>query len=134
MTGPGRAGGNGRLATRSARAVLLCAWLVPALPGTAAAHAFLAKADPEVGSTVSAAPAELWIDFTQDVEPAFSRIAVTDAAGARVDRNDAHAEGGGSRLAIGLKPLPPGRYLVTWQAISVDTHRTQGSFSFTVAP
>ena len=122
------------MATRLARAMLLCAGLVPILPGAAGAHAFLAKAVPGVGSTVASAPAELSIDFTEGVEPAFSRIEVADAGGARVDRNDAHAEGGDSRLAIGLKPLPPGRYLVTWQAVSVDTHRTQGSFSFTVAP
>ncbi len=121
------------MAARLARAMLLCAGLVPILPGAASAHAFLAKAVPGVGSTVASAPAELSIDFTQGVEPAFSRIEVSDAGGARVDRNDVHAQGD-SRLAIGLKPLPPGRYLVSWQAISVDTHRTQGSFSFTVAP
>ena len=130
MTGPASV----RMATRLARAALLCAGLVPTLPRAAAAHAFLARATPAVGSTVAAAPAELSIDFTQGVEPAFSRIEVSDAGGARVDRNDVHAEGGDSRLAIGLKPLPPGRYLVSWQAVSVDTHRTQGSFSFTVAP
>ncbi len=122
------------MTARLARAVLLCAGLAPILPRAASAHAFLAKAVPGVGSTVASAPAELFIDFTQGVEPAFSRIEVSDAAGARVDRNDAHTEGGDSRLAIGLKPLPPGRYLVSWQAVSVDTHRTQGSFSFTVAP
>lgn len=126
--------GNVRMRTRLRRVALLCAGLVPALPGAAAAHAFLAKASPAVGSTVPSAPAELSIDFTQGVEPAFSRIEVSDASGARVDRNDPHAEGGDSRLAVGLKPLPPGRYLVSWQAVSVDTHRTQGSFSFTVAP
>ena len=123
-----------RVAARLARVIVLCAGLAPILPGDATAHAFLARAVPGVGSTVASGPAELVIDFTQGVEPAFSRIEVSDAGGARVDRNDAHAEGGGSRLAIGLKPLPPGRYLVSWQAVSVDTHRTQGSFSFTVAP
>ena len=121
-------------AARCARATLLCAGLVAVLPGGASAHAFLAKAVPGVGSTVASAPAELSIDFTEGVEPAFSHIEVSDAGGARVDRNDVHAEAGGSRLAVGLKPLPPGRYRVGWQAVSVDTHRTQGSFSFTVAP
>jgi len=31
-------------------------------------------------------------------------------------------------------PLPPGLYKVTWHAVSVDTHRTQGDFSFSVKP
>ena len=30
------------------------------------------------------------------------------------------------------KPLVPGEYTVHWQAVSVDTHHTQGNFQFTV--
>jgi copper resistance protein C len=33
---------------------------------------------------------------------------------------------------VGLKPLPPGTYSVLWHALSVDTHTTEGSFSFHV--
>jgi copper resistance protein C len=33
-----------------------------------------------------------------------------------------------------LKPLPAGDYKVHWQAVSVDTHHTQGTFEFTVKP
>jgi hypothetical protein len=32
------------------------------------------------------------------------------------------------------KPLPAGAYKVHWQAVSVDTHHTQGTFEFTVKP
>ncbi len=32
------------------------------------------------------------------------------------------------------KTLPPGVYTVTWHAVSVDTHHTQGDFQFTVKP
>ena len=32
------------------------------------------------------------------------------------------------------KPLPAGEYTVRWQAVSVDTHHTQGTFEFTVKP
>jgi methionine-rich copper-binding protein CopC len=32
------------------------------------------------------------------------------------------------------KPLSAGEYKVHWQAVSVDTHHTQGSFEFTVKP
>jgi methionine-rich copper-binding protein CopC len=35
-------------------------------------------------------------------------------------------------MRIGLKPLAPGSYRVRWHALSVDTHNTEGSFSFTV--
>ena len=32
------------------------------------------------------------------------------------------------------KPLSPGTYKVIWRVLSVDTHRTQGNFSFRVGP
>ena len=53
--------------------------------GAAGAHAFLDHASPAVGATVPA-PREVSIWFTERVEPAFSGIEVTDAAGARVDQ------------------------------------------------
>ena len=31
-------------------------------------------------------------------------------------------------------PLAPGAYTVSWKAVSVDTHHTQGTFQFTVKP
>ena len=34
-------------------------------------------------------------------------------------------------MRIGLKSLAPGTYRVRWHALSVDTHTTEGSFSFT---
>jgi copper resistance protein C len=35
-------------------------------------------------------------------------------------------------MRIGLKALPPGTYKVNWHALSVDTHKTDGTFSFQV--
>ncbi len=109
--------------------------LILVLAGQAArAHALLEQAVPPVGGTVAKAPAEVTITFSETVEPAFSSIAVQDAAGNRVDTGQAHIVADDARhLAVGLKPVPPGTYTVTWQATSTDTHRTQGHFSFTVA-
>ena len=121
------------MANRLATAALLVAASIAA-PSAASAHAFLRTATPKVGSTVATAPKEVAIDFTTGVEPAFSSIVVTDSGGSRVDRGSPHLASGDNRLAVALKPLPPGRYLVTWHAIATDTHRTEGTFSFTVAP
>jgi methionine-rich copper-binding protein CopC len=104
-------------------------WTVPA-----AAHAFLKKASPAVGSTLQQPPSEIAIEFTQGVEPAFSTITVQDAAGTGVEAGSVHLEGDNTHLAVGLKPLKPGTYKVVWHATSVDTHKTQGSFNFTVTP
>ncbi len=113
---------------------VLCALSPAGFPAAASAHAFLQDSTPVVGGTVRTAPAEVAIDFTEGVEPAFSSIVVTDPGGGRVDQGRPHLEAGDARLAIAMKPLPPGRYLVAWHAVAVDTHRTEGSFSFTVAP
>jgi copper resistance protein C len=111
------------------------ATLVVLLMATAAwAHAFLDHASPAVGATV-AAPKEVAIWFTEQPEPAFSAIEVTDEAGTRVDRGGTHADPADAKeLHVALKMLKPGTYKVRWHVVSVDTHRTQGDFSFTVVP
>jgi methionine-rich copper-binding protein CopC len=96
----------------------------------AQAHAFLDHASPLVGSRVATAPREVSLWFTQNLEPAFSSIQVTDSSGARVDQGKAQISG--NTMRIGLRALKPGSYRVHWHALSVDTHTTQGSFTFTV--
>lgn len=98
--------------------------------GAARAHAFLDHATPLVGSTVATAPHEVALTFTQSLEPAFSTVQVTDSKGARVDQGKPQING--NTMRIGLKQLTPGRYQVHWHALSVDTHKTEGNFSFTV--
>ena len=115
------------IATLAIGGLLLCA-------GPASAHAFLRTATPAVGSTVRQSPSEVVIDFTEGVEPRFSSIVVLDAAGRRVDSGRAHLVGGDTNLAVGLKPLAPGTYKVTWHATATDTHKTAGSFTFRVSP
>ena len=98
--------------------------------GGAHAHAMLSSASPPVGGLGSAAPRQVTLSFTQGLEPAFSSVQVTDSKGARVDSGKAQVSG--STMSVGLKSLAPGIYKVHWRALSVDTHTTQGSFSFHV--
>jgi methionine-rich copper-binding protein CopC len=109
--------------------------LLLAAPAAGHAHAFLDHASPLVGSTVATPPRELVLWFTEKLEPAFSSIEVRNMQGvavqsgkAQLDRND------GTQLRVPLKALPGGTYQVIWRVLSVDTHRTQGSFSFHVGP
>jgi methionine-rich copper-binding protein CopC len=97
----------------------------------AQAHAMLDRASPAVGSTVGAPPRAVMLTFTENIEPAFSSVRVEDASGARVDQGKAQLAGR-NVLRVGLKPLAPGSYKVIWKVLSVDTHATQGSFSFQV--
>ena len=98
--------------------------------GEAAAHAFLDHAEPRVGNKVATAPREVTLWFTQKLEPAFSTITVTNAAGQRVDTGKTRVSG--SQMSVSLRPGGTGTYHVTWRVLSVDTHTTDGSFSFQV--
>ena len=100
----------------------------------ALAHAFLERASPAVGSEVSGSPPALDLRYTEPVEPLFSTVTVTDSSGARVDAGKPAPQDGGRVLSIPLKPLAPGVYAVEWHVTSVDTHKTEGHFTFTVKP
>ena len=94
------------------------------------AHAFLDHASPLVGSTVASAPREVSLTFTQNLEAAFSSVQVTGPNGTRVDAGKPQISG--NTMHVGLKTAGPGTYHVRWHALSVDTHKTEGSFTFTV--
>ncbi|MEH2483696.1 methionine-rich copper-binding protein CopC [Nitrobacteraceae bacterium AZCC 2146] len=100
--------------------------------GDATAHALLDRAEPRVGNTVAAAPREVKLWFTQKLEAAFSTIAVTNASGQRVDTGKTRVSG--DQMTISLRPIGAGQYNVTWRVLSVDTHTTDGNFSFQVGP
>jgi len=110
--------------------IILALFITALAGGSARAHAFLDHASPLVGSTVATAPREVALTFTQNLEAAFSTVEVTDSAGARVDQGKAQING--NTMRVGLKALGPGTYRVHWHALSVDTHTTQGSFTFHV--
>ena len=95
----------------------------------AQAHAQLDHAVPGVGSMVASSPGQVTLYFTESLEPKFSGGVVTNASGARVDHG-ASISGQVMRLSVGN--LPAGSYSVKWHALSVDTHKTQGSFNFNV--
>jgi copper resistance protein C len=110
--------------------ILATSALLTLSAGAARAHAFLDHAEPRVGSTVSTAPRELTLSYTQNLEPAFSAVEVSDANGKRVDLGKPSISG--AVMHVGLRPLSPGTYRVHWHVLSVDTHTTEGNFTFHV--
>ena len=113
--------------------LLATAGAMPIAP--AGAHAFLDHAVPAVGSVVHVSPKELSLRFTQRLEPAFSKVRVLDRNGKQVDNGDARIDGADATLLrVSLPPLAPGTYRVTWRVLSIDTHVTEGDFTFDVAP
>jgi copper resistance protein C len=98
--------------------------------GDVSAHAFLDHAEPRVGNKVASAPQQVTLWFTQNLEPAFSTITVTNSAGQRVDSGKARVSG--SQMSVSVRPVGSGIYRVKWRVLSVDTHTTDGSFTFQV--
>ena len=100
---------------------------------TLEAHAFLERADPAVGSTVQTLPSEVRVLFTEKIEPVLSSVQVFDALGKEVDKHDVHLDRSNHALLhVSLPQLEAGTYKVVWRVVSVDTHVTNGSFSFRI--
>ena len=104
-------------------------------PLSAQAHAHLDHAMPAAGSVQGQPPKEVVIWFTEALEPKFSTIEVRDGKGVAMQAGPATlAPGNTAQLRVPLKDLAPGTYKVIWRVLSVDTHRSQGEFTFRVGP
>jgi len=121
--------------TKTLRALAFAAGLLLAITSQALAHAMLDKAEPSAGSTVAAA-GQVRLSFTEALEPHFSTITLTTKAGAPVAAPKAVPDPADAKALIltPAAPLAPGAYHVAWAVVSVDTHKTQGGFDFTVQP
>ena len=114
------------------RTFLLLAVVTPLLASPAFAHAFLDRANPPVGSEVSA-PHQISLHFTEGVEPVFCTVEIHDAQGTAIPVSKPKTAPGDDRtLLVAVPDLHAGRYTVTWHATSVDTHKTEGKFQFSV--
>lgn len=116
--------------------LLLSAAFACIFAATAFAHAFLARAVPGVGSTVTGSPSELQLSFTQNIVLAFSGVRLAGAGGQAIAIGKPRLDPAQPNvLHVRIEhPLKPGAYLVSWHVVSVDTHRTSGTYKFTVAP
>ncbi|HMP42316.1 MAG TPA: CopD family protein [Roseiflexaceae bacterium] len=108
---------------------LLLAWL---WVGQAAAHANLVASNPRAGASLAAAPAEIVLEFSEELDPAFSRIELYNSRHRLIDTGEAifdPAEPLVLRLTLG--ELPRDSYTAVWRARSaVDGHITEGNIPF----
>jgi copper resistance protein C len=113
----------------------LIAWLPGFMPGVALAHSHLKKSVPEAGATIAAGASEVRLQFNEVVEPQFSRITVEFKGRLVVSNPVASDPGDKTTLIVKFaEPLQAGNYKVNWQAVSADTHKVKGSFTFQVRP
>jgi methionine-rich copper-binding protein CopC len=99
------------------------------------AHAFLDRAIPPVGGTVAASPPEIRLFFSEAIEPRFSGIELTSIDGRAVKTGPSIVDPRDQmQFVLPVPALPSGRYKVTWHVVSVDSHPTQGDFTFEIKP
>ena len=96
-------------------------------------HAYPTVSSPADGASLKEPPREVRIQFTEGLELAFSRITVKGPNGEVVSQGKMR-QLAQDILAVDLKTLSPGNYMVEWQVLSVDTHITEGVLRFTVDP
>jgi copper resistance protein C len=89
-----------------------------------------------VGGTASAPPKEIRLQFSEAIEPAFSHIKLATKAGDAVEIGPVSIDPNDSTrlVAVVRSTLAPGVYKVNWRVVSVDTHSTEGDYTFEVKP
>lgn len=118
-------------ASRAACALVFLASTV--ISPSVLAHAHLQQTIPAADSQVSA-PQTLTLNFSEGIEPSFSGVVVTDAQKQVIRAGTAtRDEKNKTQLTVPLEqPLTPGTYQVDWHVVSVDGHKTKGSYHFSV--
>jgi methionine-rich copper-binding protein CopC len=103
-----------------------------ALASAAFAHVFPQHQEPGAGATVPS-PSQVRITFDGTLEPAFTTLTVTDAAGKQANTAKAVVDAQEPTVvSVALPALSAGHYTVHWAAVAEDGHRTHGDYSFDV--
>lgn len=74
-------------------------------------------------------PAEVKLQFSENLEPAFSGAVLSDASGKPVAAT--HAQGGHA-ITLPSRGLKPGAYTVSWHGMGHNRHRIAGQLRFSV--
>lgn len=101
------------------------------LPLSAEAHALLVKAEPARRAALVQVPRELKLWFNEEIEPAYTKLAVLDAAGKSVtDAKFGVPADNRKLMVLALPALDPGKYTVKFRVLSVDGHVVESAYDF----
>lgn len=103
-----------------------------AFTSPAGAHADLTSSDPQDGATLTTAPAQVTLTFSEELIIETVEIAVTNSAGELVE--GAVAETAGFQVITPWPGnLPGDTYKIAYRVVSNDGHPVTGSITFTYA-
>jgi methionine-rich copper-binding protein CopC len=97
------------------------------------AHSFPESEAPAAGQTLNEPPSEVRIKYDAPIEKLFAQLAVIDSSGQNLALGAPTVSDDGYILVVKVPRLKPGNYLVKWRVVGIDTHHTEGSYSFSVA-
>jgi copper resistance protein C len=115
--------------------ISVVAVIVASLSGNAAfAHAELQSAEPAAGSAATTSPHQIRLTFSEAVIAKFSGVELRDQAGKPIATGKPAVDSASKNVLVVpiIEELPPGNYQVEWHAVSEDTHREKGNYSFSV--
>jgi methionine-rich copper-binding protein CopC len=115
-------------------AVVLIVAMLSISPTTADAHPKLIKTDPAADAVTATSPKEVRLSFNEELVAKFSGVELTDQKGKKVEIGASALDPSDKKqlTAAVPNPLAEGVYKVNWHAVGSDTHRVQGSYSFTI--
>jgi len=99
----------------------------------ASAHSFPESETPSAGQKVSSPPAEVTINFDAPIEKLFAKLEVTGGDGKNEAAGPPQVSDDGRHLSVKVASLKPGDYTVKWAVVGIDTHHTEGSYTFSIA-
>jgi methionine-rich copper-binding protein CopC len=104
------------------------------LAGPAFAHPKLDSAIPAADVSVIASPKEIKLNFSEGIIAKFSGLELKDEGGRAVSTGDPVTDPKDPKqLVVPVSTtLAPGRYTINWHAVSEDTHKVSGDYSFRV--
>ena len=128
---PSRPGARRRWAALLTGAAALVLVALP-LAGVAGAHADVVAVSPAPAEVLDRSPESVKIWFSEGVDVSLGGVFVYDGNGDRADVGDLR-QPSPERLVLPIDgALPDGSYIVTWRAVSEDSHPIQGTWTFHV--
>lgn len=109
-----------------------------AVSAPAFAHTHLESSVPAKDATLAQAPEMVSLKFSEGLETAMCKLQVKNVKSGEVVSDGKPTKRGEDEntLQIALKPLKKEKaaYEVSWKAVSKDTHKMQGTYTFTLDP
>lgn len=112
--------------------LLTTAALALGIAAPASAHAALTSSSPADGAELEEAPAEIVLEFNEDIQDIGNEIVVLDSEGTPVADGDPVVDG--PTVTQAVTGGAAGTFTVTWRVVSADGHPISGDLSYEVAP